>query len=183
MLFYYSDALILNLIFSTYLAFGITACKDDIADGNSDGMGSELPDNVAEMISDYNSGIAAYQKLFTGKHQIIDCISEENGGYRVMFSDKDAFTAYSNENLNTASTNNWIENTLIYGDAIREISTAGIGNSLWYGDASYFPGIDSPFIFRGGVYLSGSGSGLFYFNRHNGGGMYYSGFRAVVIVA
>ena len=94
-------SLILNLIFSTFIALGITACKDDIADGNPDGMGSELPDNVVEMISDYNSGIAAYQKLFTGKHQIIDCIAEENGGYRVMFSDKDAFTAYSNENLNT----------------------------------------------------------------------------------
>lgn len=94
-------SLILNLIFSTFIALGITACKDDIVNGNPDGMGSELPDNVAEMISDYNSGIAAYQKLFTGKHQIIDCISEENGGYRVMFSDKDAFTAYSNENLNT----------------------------------------------------------------------------------
>lgn len=94
-------SLILNLIFSIYIVLGITACKDDIVNSNPDGMSSELPENISAMISDYNSAIAAYQKLFTGKHDIIDCIVEENGGYRVMFSDKDAFTAYSNENLNT----------------------------------------------------------------------------------
>ena len=85
-------------------------------------------------------------------------------------------------NLNTAGTNNWLANTLIYGDAIRETSTGGTGNTSWYGDASNFPGLNNPFSLRGASYYGGSAPGLFCFYRHSGGSAYYYGFRAVVVV-
>ena len=85
-------------------------------------------------------------------------------------------------NLNTASTNNWLANTLIYGDAIRETSTGGTGNTSWYGDASNFPGLNNPFSLRGASYYGGSAPGLFCFYRHSGGSAYNNGFRAVVVV-
>ena len=56
-------------------------------------------------------------------------------------------------NLNTASANNYKKNTLIYGDGIRETSTAGTGSTSWYGDYSYYPGLNSPFSIRGGSFL------------------------------
>ncbi|MFR8144342.1 MAG: hypothetical protein ACLU84_04620 [Clostridia bacterium] len=83
-------------------------------------------------------------------------------------------------NRNTASTNNYKKNTLIYGDGIRETSTVGIESNSWYGDSSYYPGLNGPFSFRGGVLLGSSGAGLFAFDRHTGNSSYISGFRAVL---
>ena len=86
-------------------------------------------------------------------------------------------------NLNTASTNNWLANTLIYGDAIREISTQGTGSHSWYNDGSGFPGLYAPFTDRGGSFGDGSSAGLFYFARNDGASYYTFGFRAVVVVS
>ena len=97
-------------------------------------------------------------------------------------TDKTGITEDST-NLNTASTNNWKANTLIYGDDIREISTSGTGSTSWYSDESHFPGLNNPFFLRGGGYTNSSRAGLFSFNRYNGNGGYTDGFRAVVIVS
>ena len=100
-------------------------------------------------------------------------------------TDKPGITDVANDstNLNIASNNNYALNTLIYGDAIRETSTAGTGNNSWYDDASYFPGLYNPFSVRGGGYSNGSAAGLFYFNRSNGHSNFDNGFRAVVVVS
>ncbi|MFR0823516.1 MAG: hypothetical protein ACLSHH_07945 [Clostridia bacterium] len=86
-------------------------------------------------------------------------------------------------NLNTASANNYKKNTLIYGDGIRETSTAGTGSSSWYGDYSYYPGLYDPFSFRGGALWNGSDAGLFYFYRFSGNSRFNNGFRAVLTVS
>ncbi len=86
-------------------------------------------------------------------------------------------------NRNIASTHNYKKNTLIYGDGIRETSIAGTGNSSWYGDSSYYPGLHHPFSIRGGGFWDGSSAGFFYFYRHTGDSNYVSGFRAVLIVS
>ena len=89
----------------------------------------------------------------------------------------------SNEdNLNIASKNNWIVNTKIYGDAIRETSTAGTGNTSWYNDYSNFPGLGIPFSLRGAPLWDGSGAGLFSFIRVSGYSSYDVGFRAALVV-
>ncbi|MFR8145156.1 MAG: hypothetical protein ACLU84_08820, partial [Clostridia bacterium] len=86
-------------------------------------------------------------------------------------------------NLNTASVNNYKKNTLIYGDGIRETSTAGTGSSSWYDDDSHYPGLYYPFSLRGGSFWDGSSAGLFYFARADGSSNYHNGFRAVLTVS
>ena len=100
-------------------------------------------------------------------------------------TDKPGITDVANDstNLNKASTNNWLANTLIYGDAIRETSTAGTGSTSWYSDGSYFPGLYYPFSIRGGNYSNGTSAGLFFFYRDGGSSRYNAGFRAVVVVS
>jgi len=95
----------------------------------------------------------------------------------------DNTTITDNEtNLNTASAANYLKNTSIYGDAVRETSTAGTGNTSWHIDSSYFLGLNSPFFVRGGHYGDGSGAGAFAFGRTNGSSYWYNGFRAVLVV-
>ena len=86
-------------------------------------------------------------------------------------------------NLNTASTDNYKKNTLIYGDGIRETSAAGTESTSWHDDYSFYPGLYGPFLVRGGSLWNGSGAGLFYFYRHGGHSTYNGGFRAVLAVS
>ncbi|MFR0823667.1 MAG: hypothetical protein ACLU84_07815 [Clostridia bacterium] len=86
-------------------------------------------------------------------------------------------------NLNTASTNNYEKNTLIYGDGVRETSTAGIGSTSWYSDYSSYPSLDSPFLIRGGHLWGASGTGFFFLGHNSGGNHYSSGFRAALVVS
>ena len=87
----------------------------------------------------------------------------------------------SGQSLDDASKSNYAANTKIYGDAIRETSTAGLGQTSWYSDYSYFVGAYFPFFLRGGVYWYTSGAGLFYFNRNGGTSHYNGGFRSVLV--
>ena len=86
----------------------------------------------------------------------------------------------SGQSLDDASKSNYIANTKIYGDAIRETSTTGLGQTSWYSDYSYFVGAHVPFFGRGG-YWGTSGAGLFYFNRAAGDSHYGGGFRSVLV--
>ena len=78
--------------------------------------------------------------------------------------------------------NNWKANTLIYGEGIRQTSTAGTGYATWYNDSAYFPGLSYPFSVRGGPYLSSLNAGLLCFSRNIGSSHYIIGFRTAVIV-
>ncbi len=85
------------------------------------------------------------------------------------------------ENREAASNANYIKNTNIYGDGIREISTNGTGTTSWKDDYSYFAGLDGPIVTRGGHFWYSSHTGRFYFDRDNGYSHFYSTFRPVVI--
>ena len=85
------------------------------------------------------------------------------------------------ENLNAASNANYAKNTKIYGDAIRETSTAGTGTSSWQDDYSLFAGLYYPFVLRGGLFWDGSHAGRFYFGRYDGDSAFHGGFRPVVV--
>ena len=87
----------------------------------------------------------------------------------------------SGQSLDDASKSNYIANTKIYGDAIRETSTTGLGQTSWYSDYSYFVGAGSPFFIRGGDCWDTSGAGLFCFSRHGGDSHYVYGFRSVLV--
>ena len=87
----------------------------------------------------------------------------------------------SGQSLDDASKSNYAANTKIYGDAIRETSTAGLDSTSWYSDYSYFVGAYNPFFLRGGYYWNTSGAGLFSFARDDGNSNYYGGFRSVLV--
>ena len=87
----------------------------------------------------------------------------------------------SGQSLDDASKSNYIANTKIYGDAIRETSTTGLGQTSWYSDYSSFVGAYNPFFGRGGIYWNTSDAGLFCFGRDNGNSTYVSGFRSVLV--
>ena len=87
----------------------------------------------------------------------------------------------SGQSLDDSNKGNYAANTKIYGDAIRETSTAGEGRTSWYSDYSYFAGADYPFFVRGGSCWDTSVAGLFYFNRVSGNCGYGNGFRSVLV--
>ena len=87
----------------------------------------------------------------------------------------------SNKVYETLSTANYKTNKRIYGDAIRETSSSGTGQTNWNKDLSYFPSLHLPFILRSSLFDGGSNSGLFSFYRANGGSGSSYGFRAVLV--
>ncbi len=96
-------------------------------------------------------------------------------------------TVYPSNETNDTNTDdkrsqaNYNINDKIYGDAVRETSTKGVGKSSWYSDWSYFPEGGNPFFIRGGYYWDSVGAGLFYFNHRNGSSDYTIGFRPVLV--
>ncbi|MFR2534536.1 MAG: hypothetical protein ACLS95_04825, partial [Clostridia bacterium] len=92
-------------------------------------------------------------------------------------------TSIANNGLDTASANNYKKNTKIYGDAIYETSTDGVGNASWYNDYSYYVGLNDVFSLYGGPYWDGLNSGLFCFFRSSGRSYFHTGFRTVLITS
>ena len=88
---------------------------------------------------------------------------------------------HTNENLLMAMKANYAKNTKIYGDAIRETSTAANGNTSWTNDYSEFVGLYRPFVSKGGGFWDTTNAGSFYFYRHAGNNTFDLGFRPVVI--
>ena len=137
-------------------------------------------ERTAGLVNNGNSNLTAY-----GSQVIADLNNGKSTRYITVYphdSSKDSTSITNTDaNLNTASQANYVKNTKIYGDGIRETSTAGTGKSSWYSDYSYFAGLNTPFFVRGGNYGSTSGAGLFYFNRNNGISNYSNGFRSVLV--
>ena len=97
-------------------------------------------------------------------------------------SNIDNITAIQNgTDMNEVSKANYVKNTKIYGDAIREISKEAIGNTSWKNDYSYFLSLGSPFTIRGGSLWDNIYAGNFSFGRNYGGNKYSDGFRAVIV--
>ena len=87
----------------------------------------------------------------------------------------------SGQSIDDASKSNYTANTKIYGDAIHETSTAGLGQTSWHDDFSSFAGLYDPFFDRGGACLYTSGAGLFSFYRNAGYSAYDSGLHSVLV--
>ena len=87
----------------------------------------------------------------------------------------------SNQIYEMLSTANYKTNKHIYGDAIRETSTIGIGSTSWNRDCSCFAALYAPLTARGGYVWDGTDAGLFFFNRAYSNSGYYYGFRPVLI--
>ena len=86
----------------------------------------------------------------------------------------------TNDN-NKRSQANYNVNDKIYGDAVRETSTKGVGESSWYSDYSIFPESGNSFFGRGGDFWGSDGAGLFVFSNYVGCSNYNVGFRPVLV--
>ncbi len=137
-------------------------------------------ERTASIVNNGNSNLTTY-----GSQIMADLNNGGSTKYITVYphdSSKDN-TSISNTdaNINTASQANYVKNTKIYGDGIRETSTAGTGTTSWYSDYSYFAGLYGPFFVRGGGYGYTSGAGLFFFTRNSGNSYYLVGFRSVLV--
>ena len=57
------------------------------------------------------------------------------------------------------------------GDANKEIAVTGnssYNRGLWFSDYANFPTASYPWVYRGGLFIYGSGAGVFCFNRGYG---------------
>ena len=99
-----------------------------------------------------------------GKSLMNSLINGKSSQYVTVYP-YDSSVDKTGANLDTASAANYAKNTKIYGDGIRETSTAGTGKTSWYTDYSYVPAVDVPFSLRGGTFWYGEAAGLFYFSR------------------
>ena len=84
-------------------------------------------------------------------------------------------------NLNSSSESNYRLNKARYGDAIIETSNSGINATSWNTDYSFFPGLDRPFVSRGGILWNGYASGIFCFYYSGGSSGSNGGFRPVLV--
>ena len=137
-------------------------------------------ERTAGLVNNGNRNLTTY-----GSQVIPDLNNGKSTRYITVYphdSSKDSTSITNTDaNLNTSSQANYVKNTKIYGDGIRETSTAGTGKSSWYSDYSYFAGLYYPFFVRGGYYGHTSGAGLFFFHRPYGKSVYSSGFRSVLV--
>ena len=90
--------------------------------------------------------------------------------------------------IDIASRQNFVANSKIYGDAVRETNSGKAGTSedgwnysSWTSDCSYFPALYYPFFNRGGVVWRGSPAGVCAFGRSDGDSYCSDGFRAVLV--
>ena len=98
------------------------------------------------------------------------------------------YSSPESSNIDTASQNNFKNNTKIYGDAVRETTSANAGtsNSGWYtsswnSDYSNFPAFHLLFFLRGGTLWDSANAGTFAFYRSAGSSVCNSGLRAVLV--
>ena len=100
-------------------------------------------ERTAGLVNNGNSNLTTY-----GSQVIADLNNGKSTRYITVYphdSSKDSTSITNTDaNLNTASQANYVKNTKIYGDGIRETSTAGTGKSSWYSDYSYFAGLFHP---------------------------------------
>ena len=132
-------------------------------------------ERTAGLVNNGNENLATYGQ------SLLNALNNGKSSKYVTVYPHNASVDKNGANIDTASQSNWEANKKIYGDGIRETSTAGTGKNSWYTDSSYFPAVDIPFSGRGGVFWNGEGAGLFYFDRSDGNSTYVCGFRSVLV--
>ena len=132
-------------------------------------------ERTAGLVNNENENLATYGQ------SLLNALNNGKSSKYVTVYPHNASVDKNGANIDTASTANWKANTKIYGDGIRETSTAGTGKTSWYTDYSYFPAVSTPFSERGGHLWDGEGAGLFFFGRNNGTSSYGGGFRSVLV--
>ena len=132
-------------------------------------------ERTAGLVNNGNENLTKYGQ------SLMNALNNGKSSKYVTVYPHDSSVDKNGTNINIASAANWRTNTKIYGDGIRETSTAGIEKASWYGDYSYFSAVDNPFSIRGGAYWDTDGAGLLFFYRVTGLSDYGGGFRSVLV--
>ena len=132
-------------------------------------------ERTAGLVNNGNENLATYGQ------SLLNALNNGKSSKYVTVYPHNASVDKNGANIDTASQSNWEANKKIYGDGIRETSTAGTGKNSWYTDYSYFPAVYNPFSSRGGTLWDGVGAGLFSFYRSSRGSSYNAGFRSVLV--
>ncbi len=132
-------------------------------------------ERTAGLVNNGNENLTKYGQ------SLMNALNNGKSSKYVTVYPHDSSVDKTGANIDTASAANWKANTKIYGDGIRETSTAGTGKTSWYGDYSYFPAINNPFSIRGGRFWEGDDTGLFFFTRNSGRSDFTLGFRSVLV--
>ena len=162
---------------------GVTASSTRNMTGVYDLSGG-LWERTASYVANEHKNLQEYGQSITYKDGILKTTSTK---YTMVYPHDSTVDNNSKEdieeNFNIAVNGNYIKNTKIYGDAIREISTNGIDIRSWQNNYSHFAGLYNPFILRGGNLWDGqyAGAGRFYFSRNNGSNNFSPCFRPVVV--
>ena len=151
-------------------------------------------ERTADFVSNGNANLLEFGKSLLDEAKVTYTI---NGDTKVVTANTGTSTKYvtiypysspESSTIDTASQNNFKNNIKIYGDAVRETTSANAGtsNSGWYTSSwnsgySYFPALYYPFFFRGGSLWHGTSAGAFAFNRTDGYSNFTNGFRAVLV--
>ena len=160
---------------------GVTASSTRNMTGVYDLSGG-VWETTASYVANGHKDLLTYGKAIAYNGNALKTVSTKYTMVYPFDSSIDNNTKTDNEvNLNTASNGNYAKNTKIYGDAIRETSTAGTGYTSWQEDSSSFVGLYYPFVRRGGGVWNGPPAGIFYFSRNNGTNNLRDGFRPVVV--
>ncbi len=145
---------------------GVTASSTRNMTGVYDLSGG-LWERTAAYIANEHASLSRYGKSVAYINDTLQTVSTK---YTIVYpfdNNMDNREKEDNEtNLNMASEANYIMNTKIYGDAVREISSTGINNSSWEQKISVFMGLYHTFMVRGGFFWNLSKAGIFNFDRH-----------------
>ncbi len=157
---------------------GIVASSTRNITGVYDISGGSV-ERIACYVPNQNENLLIYGKSMAYEGNIL---RETSTKYTMVYPYDSNIDNDMQTDLHEARKANYMKNTKIYGDGIREISTQGDGNTAWDSDFSNFWGLNSPFGIRGGgTFWDKSKAGRFYFYYHFGEGRYDSSFRPVVI--
>ena len=132
-------------------------------------------ERTAGLVNNGNENLTKYGQ------SLMNALNNGKSSKYVTVYPHDSSVDKTGANIDTASVANWKANTKIYGDGIRETSTAGTGKTSWHTGYSYFPAVGSSFSGRGGVLWDGEWAGLFSFSRTGGNSTSYDGFRSVLV--
>ena len=153
-------------------------------------------ERTADFVSNGNGSLLEYGKSLLDETKVNYTIDENtktvtaNTGASTKHVTIYPYSSPESSNIDTASQNNFKNNTKIYGDAVRETTSANAGTSnsgwstsSWNSDASCFPALFGPAFKRGGCLWDNSAAGAFAFISVDGASNFHYGFRAVLVAA
>ena len=143
------------------------------------GVNASTTGNVTG-IYDMSGGSWEYVAAYVNNSYVVSGQEPYTYGSNVINGEAKTKNIYNMGTTDTVA-DNYAAAAGVYGDAVYETFSSGIGTNSWYRDYSYFPYLKTPFFRRGGCCSDGSSAGGFCFGYDNGYDYGHVGFRPVLV--